>query len=107
LGKIVYSKKSIRFLSKLIKILFEKDYFSFEESAIIYTEKVMIESENLILKGIHKNTPFQISKYGRFYSYFNSNSKTTWYFFFDIIDNTFIIRYISNNHVKEIANINS
>lgn len=95
------------YLSDLIRILYEKEYFSFEDNAIEYVTDLVSEIEKELPFKVKKPTPESFLRYGEnlFYSSFRKNRDTTWYVFYTIhydeeLDfTTFLIRYISNNHV--------
>lgn len=98
------------YLSELIKILFEKDYFSFEDDAIDYVTDLISSIEKDLPLKVRKKAPKYFHRYGKdlYYSSFRKNRETTWYVFYtiyydkEIKTETFLIRFISNNHV--IAN---
>ena len=95
------------YLSDLIRILFEDEYFSFEDNAIAYVTDLVSEIETDLPFKTRKPAPNYFVRYGEnmFYSSFRKNRETTWYVFYTIHHNkeqnstTFLIRYISNNHV--------
>ena len=95
------------YLSDLIRILFENEYFSFEDNAIEYVTDLVYEIETGLPFKTRKPAPNYFNRYGEnmFYSSFRKNRETTWYVFYTIhydegLDSTtFLIRYISNNHV--------
>ena len=95
------------YLTDLIRILFEKGYFSFEDNAVEYVISLISEIEKDLPTKVRKPAPTYFSRYGEglFYSSFRKNRETVWYIFFsihydEILDTeTFLIRYISNNHV--------
>jgi hypothetical protein len=103
LGKITirYKKEVVDFLNQLVFDLFEKEYFSFLESAITY--------KNAIIKYIHSNidtapskkTPPKLSHLGEKYITFNSNKRTAWYIIFIQNGDRYLVTSILNNHSKE------
>ncbi|MBA4744944.1 MAG: hypothetical protein H2058_06780 [Muricauda sp.] len=68
----------------------KKEYFGFIET---------------IPREIHKKSPGALAKYGTYYSFFNTGSRTTWYLFFEKKDNNYIITGILNNHCEEAKHI--
>lgn len=103
--KILFLPEVENYLFELVKILYEKEYFGFEESALNY----IIDLENSIKKDLptklKRPTPSHFDKYGKkmLYAVFKKNSTTQWYVFFNIYQEkdeiTFLVRYISNNHI--------
>lgn len=93
------------YLLGLIQILYQEDYFGFEENAQKYVEELFLDIRtNLPLK-LKKPAPPYFDRYGKkmLYATFRKNKATQWYVFFNVYQKddkiTFIIRYISNNHV--------
>jgi hypothetical protein len=104
----VIALPEVRFyLTDLIRILFEKDYFSFEENAIEYVTDLVSKIEKGLPYKVKKPAPALFQRYGKdlYYSSFRKNRETTWYVFYtihyDILTDTatLLIRFISNNHV--------
>lgn len=104
----VIALPEVRFnLSDLIRILYEKQYFSFEDNAIEYVTDLVFEIKKDLPFKTRKPAPPFFSRYGKdmYYSGFRKNRETIWYVFYTIHydemfdTETFLIRYISNNHV--------
>jgi hypothetical protein len=91
------------YLEDLIEILYQKEYFGFEESSYEYVLSIV----NYVLENIQtvktKITPEELSHRGSSYIAFRSSKRTTWYIFFDREDLNFLITFISNNHMRESA----
>lgn len=103
--KVIALPEVREYLTELIRILYEEEYFGFEENAHKYVEELFYDIKtNLPLK-LKKPAPPYFDRYGKkmIYATFRKNKATQWYVFFNIYqkDNemTFVIRYISNNHV--------
>lgn len=105
--KIVALPEVRLYLSELIQILYKEEYFSFEDSAIEYVTDLIADIEKNLPLRVRKPAPDFFRKYGDnlFYSSFRKNRQTTWYVFFtihydEVMDKqTYLIRFISNNHV--------
>ena len=98
MGKTVILQQNVReCLENLIQILFENDYFGFEESAQIYD---FIEFD--IINFPYKIFPEKLKHLGTKYAFYKANENTTWYIFFEINDNRILITYITNNHAPEL-----
>ncbi len=90
------------YLDNLIQILFENDYFGFEESAQIYVSKIYDFIEHELINFPYKITPEKLSHFGQKYAFYNANNRTTWYIFFEIKDSRLLITYLTNNHAPEL-----
>jgi len=93
-----------QYLECLKKILFEKEYFSFEESAIKYVNDLFDDIITYLPAKQHTPAPNYFDKYGKgmYYASFRKNKQTTWYAFFNKYkengETIYLIRYIANNH---------
>jgi len=94
------------YLNDLISILFEKEYFGFEDSAHKYVDDLIDEIENNLSLKPHKPAPKYFDRYGKnmYYASFRKNKQTVWYAFFTKYQDEnneiiYLIRYISNNHM--------
>ena len=92
----------INYLDQLAFDLYKKEYFGFYETACEYIDKIVDDISNNIHLKPHKKAPRHFTKHGRnmYYITYQSNRQTTWYIFFNVNDNRYLIRYITNNHVS-------
>ena len=105
--KIVSLPEVREYLKDLIHILYEKEYFGFEESAIEYVEDLFEQITTTLPIRLKKPAPSYFSRYGKdmYYVTFKKNKATQWYVFFTTYidqeqdEQIYLIRYISNNHV--------
>jgi hypothetical protein len=95
-----------QYLKELIQILYEKDYFGFEDSAIQYVEDLFSDIKNTLPIRVKYPAPSYFERHGEnmYYAVFKKNKNTQWYVFFTIYEDysgelVYLIRYISNNHV--------
>ena len=90
------------YLSELIELLYDKGYFSFPDQAIDYVYKIREYIENEIQTVHKRKAPEHFLQYGKDMSFFiyKANNHTSWYIFFQQQDDTYLIRYITNNHVS-------
>lgn len=104
---IVVYPNVIEYLNKLIWILYNNDYFIFEENAHEYVKRLKdaIYNDLLILK--HYNTPDQLKPYGNYYVKIKGSKRTMWYVFFDKNKNRFLIQFITNNHTPQSEFLNN
>jgi len=102
--KVLFTQKVREYTSHLIRILYEKEYFGFEEAAKKYVDSLIIDIETNLPSMQHKNAPKYFDKYGKemFYANFRKNKQTTWYAFFSKYkengETIYLVRYIANNH---------
>ena len=102
--KIVVLAKVQQYLECLKTILFEKEYFSFEDQAQRYVDELFDEIIECLPKRPNKPAPPYFEKYGKgmYYAVFKKNKNTHWYVFFKISwkngEKIYKIRYIANNH---------
>lgn len=95
------------YFAELMQILYDKGYFSFEEDAIAYVTDLFADIEQNLPTKSKKPAPSYFERYGQnmFYASFRKSRHTQWYVFFTIHYNalsdetTFLIRFVSNNHV--------
>lgn len=103
--KVVAIPEVREYLLELIYILYKEEYFGFEENAQKYVEELFFDIKNNLPQKLKKPAPSHFDRYGKkmLYSTFRKNKATQWYVFFNVYqkdgETTFIIRYISNNHV--------
>jgi len=102
---IVYSDAFEYQIHDLIFILYNKEYFGFEDSAIKYGEKIYEFIFENIDKPITRNSQKKYHKFGKKYLKYTANKRTTWYIFFDQKDNKFLVKYILNNHSKDFPEL--
>lgn len=103
--KVLFLPEVRQYLIELQDILFEKEYFIYEESAVQYVRDLILDIEETLPIRASKEAPEYFNRYGQGmrYAYFRKNRNTQWYVFFtkykekgEII---YLVRYISNNHV--------
>lgn len=100
---VILEEDVIDFLENIIRVLFEKEYFGFEESAQIYVSRIYDFIEYELVKFPPKQTPHNLSRYGTKYVFYKANNRTTWYIFFENIENRYLVTYITNNHMEEAS----
>lgn len=98
---VVISDEAINYLDDLIEILYKKEYFGFIESAEIYVTDIYDFIFQNIKDFPSKKTPIPLNNLGSNYIFYNSNSRTTWYIFFEQKGSNYLITNILNNHCEE------
>ena len=106
-GKIdvLISLDVILFLDDLINQLYNKEYFGFIDSADHYVDKIYDFMENDIHTFPHKKSPKKLSHLGSNYIFYKSNSRTTWFIFFEQKSTHYYISGILNNHCEEASEL--
>lgn len=93
-----------QYFKELEDILLEKEYFSFEESAVQYVRKLILDIEYTLPSRTSKIAPAYFERYGKNmrYSTFRKNKNTEWYVFFNKYEENeeiiYLVRFIGNNH---------
>lgn len=94
--------------NELPYILYEKEYFSYIESAERYFDELFLDIQTTLPSRLKRLAPlYFVKKYGNekelYYALFPKSKQTTWYVFFTINylegEIVYLIRFISNNHV--------
>jgi hypothetical protein len=83
-----------------ITLFYDEEYFGFLESYEEYVNKIydfIYTIPTLHRKQTHNN------RYGAYYCCYKANTNTTWYIVFDIEDDDYLVRFITNNHSREYA----
>jgi hypothetical protein len=92
------------YMQKLVFILFEKGYFSYEDNARKYVKELYDDFKTNLPTRSHKPAPKHFDTYGKNMKYagFPKNKRTTWYVFFTTYmengEEIYLVRYIANNH---------
>jgi hypothetical protein len=103
--QVILLPKVLRYLEDLAEILYEKGYFSFEETSLTYVLALYDDIVSNLPAKQHKPAPNHFDVYGKNMKYaaFRKNKHTTWYAFFKTYEENgqifYLVRYISNNHV--------
>lgn len=98
---VLISDDASIYLDDLIEILYKKEYFGFIESAEIYVANIY----DFIFQNINnfpfKKTPIKLEAFGSNYIFYKSNTRTTWYIFFEKFNDNYLVTHIINNHCEE------
>ena len=78
---MILQQKVRECLENLIQILFENDYFGFEESAQIYVSKIYDFIKFDIINFPYKIFPKKLKNLATKYAFYKANENTTWYIF--------------------------
>ena len=99
---IIYKSDVELYLNDLTFILFKKDYFSYFENSVIYKNKIIEFIEESIETFPPKKTPKELKNFGQNYIFYKSNQRTTWYIFFELMKNNYLITNIINSNSEEV-----
>jgi hypothetical protein len=103
--KVLFLPEVRQYFQELENVLFEKEYFGFEEFAVLYVRELILDIENSLPVRMSKKASAYFNKYGRdmYYCSFRKNKQTQWYVFFikykEDGETIYLVRYISNNHM--------
>ena len=98
MGKIIVLPEVRILLDELVDILYENDYFSFEENAILYLNSIY---DFIYTIPTQRKKPTLKNRFGNWYCAFKINSNTTWYISFNVEDDEYNITHITNNHTAD------
>lgn len=98
---VVFSPEVEEDLFELTKILVQNEYLGTFEFAISYIEDLIADIQTNIHTKLKKKAPVYFERYGTdmFYISYRRSANTTWYIFFSIIGDTYLVKYITNNHI--------
>ena len=103
---VLFVPKVQECLYELENILYEKGYYSFEESAIKYVDDLIYDIKTNLPDRQHKPVPKHYDQYGKelYYAIFKKNRQTSWYaFFLKYVENgeaIYLVYYMGNNHTE-------
>ena len=108
---VVYDESVKSTFFELIDMLYQKQYFSFLSEAKEYVSEIefyfQTEIPNLHKLGLCKKAMPYFEQYGEnlfFVAFRKTKSRTTWYAFFEVFDETYFkVVHITNNHTKDAA----
>ena len=104
--QVILLPEVLEYLEELAVLLYEKGYFSYEETSLNYVLEIYDDIVTNLPEKRHKPAPKHYDRYGKgmFYAAFPRNRRTTWYPFFTKHEKDgkiiYLIRYIGNNHTE-------
>ena len=99
---VIYTKYFIDYLDSLVYILYKKEYFGFIESADVYIDKIYEFIEQDIQNFPARKTPETLKNFRSNYIFYKSNQRTTWYIFFEKMNDNYLITNIINSNSEEV-----
>lgn len=104
--KVLFAPEVRAYFRELAEILFDKEYFGFEESAVRYVRELIFEIRDNLPVSMKYPAPSYFSRFGSdlYYASFRRNKSTQWYAFFQLYEENgeliYLVKYITNNHVS-------
>jgi hypothetical protein len=99
---IYFENEVIDYLNNLVFELYDNEYFGFIDSSEIFADKLIDFIFDSISIFPARKTPIEIQYLGSNYIFYKSNQRTTWYIFFDMENDNYLITNIINNNSKEV-----
>ncbi|NDV94040.1 hypothetical protein D0T84_03790 [Dysgonomonas sp. 521] len=98
--RVLLTKEVKLYFLELIELLYEKDYFGFEDAAFDYVNDLIRDITISLPRKLKKKAPSYFDKYGKelHYAVYKKNRNTQWYVFFQYENGIYLVRYIGNNH---------
>lgn len=83
--KVLFAPEVRAYFRELAKILFDKEYFGFEESAVKYVRELIFKIRDNLPVSMTYPAPPYFSRFGSnlYYVSFRRNKSTQWYAFFN------------------------
>ncbi len=84
--RIVFLPETLDYFNELSTILYKKEYFGFEESALAYVDTLLDDIKKSLHTKLSRKAPPYFKKYGKDmqYAIFKKNNNTQWFVFFTI-----------------------
>lgn len=95
---VIIRKNVTDYLEELVFILYENEYFGFENDAQEYVQKIYDFIEYNLPIFPFRNTPENLIELGSKYIFYKANHTTTWYIFFENLENRYLVTFITNSH---------
>ena len=102
---IQYLPEVEEYLNELAYLLFQKEYFGFIENSFDYVDEIVDFIEYNLPIFPFKKTPENLSQLGSKYIFYKANNTTTWYIFFENLENRHIVTYITNSHSEIVQHL--
>jgi hypothetical protein len=100
--EVIFHPSVVEYLDTLGKQLFDNGYFGYRKNAVQYIQRMVDYISSCVHLHAAIPAPDYFEKYGSHLKYitYHSTKRTTWYIFFQHLDNRFLIRYTTNSHVE-------
>ena len=107
--QVILLPEVLEYLEDLAEILYEKGYFSFEETSLTYVSELYDDIVSNLPIRTHKPAPKRYDKYGKGMKYasFKKNRRTTWYAFFSKYkengETFYLVRYTCTSYNVRVS----
>ena len=103
---VVILPEVLDFLDELVFKLYKQDYFAFKEDARQYVYNIHDSIPTVIERQTHKRSPTKLRRRGESYVTYNTTDRTTWYIFFSVDGERYVVEFITNNHAPDAVSFN-
>lgn len=102
--EVVYTRQALLQFEESVKELVEQHYFSEEDYAVDYMREIFRYFALNLQNSIRVKAPayfdrYQVDHKEVFYVRYRKSSHTTWYAFFEELENVYSIVYLANNQL--------
>ena len=110
--EVVYTKQALLQFEESVKELVEQGYFGEEDYAIMYMRDIFRHFALNLQNSVSVAAPEYFNRYGvdgktLYYVRYRKNAHTTWYAFYEELENVYSIVYLANNkligHLLDIS----
>ena len=98
MGEVIILQDVENDIFNLIEILYKQEYFGFVESAELYVLNIIDFIYNIPSQKRKLTTN---SKHSKYYCTYKHNSHTSWYISFDIENDLYNVKKVTNNHTED------
>lgn len=102
---VILRKNVTDYLEELVVILYDNNYFGFESDAEEYVRKIYDFIEYNLAIFPFRKTPENLAQFGSKYIFYKANHTTTWYIFFENIENRYLVTFITNSHSEIVQHL--
>ena len=102
---VIIRKNVTDYLEDLVFILYENEYFGFESDAQDYVQKIYDFIEYNLPIFPFRKTPGNLIELGSKYIFYKANQTTTWYVFFENVENRYLVTFITNSHSEIVQHL--
>lgn len=102
--EVVYTRQALLQFEENVKELVEQRYFSEEDYAVDYMRDIFRYFALNLQNSVRVNAPAYFDRYkvdgkNLFYVRYRKSYRTTWYAFFEELENVYSIVYLGNNQL--------
>ena len=102
---VQYLPEVEEYLNDLGYLLFQKEYFGFIENSFEYVDEIIDFIEYNLPIFPFRKTPENLIELGSKYIFYKANQTTTWYVFFENVENRYLVTLITNSHSEIVQHL--